>query len=200
MMKKLSYICIDNGIKSNNKMNSKIIWNTACIAGLALGAVSTVCMFVGQYLSTQQLSAGANSFLGLILWLVETVGCIWLMGFFMKKMVRENNDVTNSQTFRMGLATALLSGLLFAAANFANIAFISADYYTKTIDAILQQMSSTMDSNSLAAADAVLNYLPQISFFGTLIQCVIFGTIVAAILSRSIPSKDPFANFKVDEQ
>ena len=177
-------------------MNSKIIWNTACIAGLALGAVSTVCMFTGQYLSTQQLSAGANSFLGLILWLVETVGCIWLMGFFMKKMVRENNDVTNSQTFRMGLAT----GLLFAAANFANIAFISADYYTKTIDAILQQMSSTMDSNSLAAADAVLNYLPQISFFGTLIQCVIFGTIVAAILSRSIPSKDPFANFKVDEQ
>jgi hypothetical protein len=122
------------------------------------------------------------------------------MGFFMKKMVKENPGVNNTTTFRMGMATALLSGLILSAMNFANIAFISADYYTKTIDDILQQMSSTMDSNSLAAADAVLNYLPQISFFGTLIQCVIFGTIVAAILSRSIPSKDPFANFKVDEQ
>ena len=181
-------------------MNNKIIWNTAATAGLALGAVSTICMFVGQFLSTQELSAGATSLFGLVLWLAETGGCIWLMAFFMKKMVKENDGVTNSQTFKMGLATAFLSGLLFSAATFANIAFISADYYTENVYTLRQQMSASLDSNSLAAVEKVLDYLPQISFFSTLMQCVIFGTIVSAILSRSIPSKDPFANTKVDEQ
>lgn len=181
-------------------MDSKVIWNTAAKAGLALGAVSTICMFVGQFLSTQQLSAGATTLSGLILWLAETGGCIWLMAFFMKKMVEENQGVTNSQTFKMGLATAFLSGLLFSAATFANIAFISADYYTANVYAVIQQMTASMDANTVAAVDKVLNYLPQIAFFSTLVQCVIFGTIVSAILSRSIPSKDPFANSNVDEQ
>lgn len=181
-------------------MNKKIIWNTASVAGLALGAVSTACMFIGQFLSTLNLSAGATTFYGLLLWLAETGGCIWLMAFFMKKMVRENEGITNSQTFKMGLATAVLSGLIFSAATFANIAFISADYYTENVYATLQQMSSALDSNSMSAVEKVLNYLPQISFFSTLFQCIIFGVIAAAILSRSIPSKDPFANYKPDEQ
>lgn len=181
-------------------MDNKIIWNTAGIAGLALGAVSTACMFAGQFLSTLQLSQGATTLYGLLLWIVETGTCIWLMSFFMKKMVKENEGVTNSQTFKMGMATAVLSGLLFSAVTFANIAYISADYYTENVYTVIEQMSSALDSNSIAAVDKVIDYLPQISFFSTLIQCVIFGIIVAAILSRTIPSKDPFANFKADEQ
>lgn len=181
-------------------MNNKIIWNTACKAGLALGTVSSACMFAGQFLSTQQMSKGASTLFGLVLWIVETGTCIWLMSFFMKKMVKENEGVTNSQTFKMGMATAVLSGLLFAAVTFANIAYISADYYTDNVYSVIEQMSSAMDSNSIAVVEKVIAYLPQISFFSTLIQCIIFGTIVSAILSRSIPSKDPFANFKADEQ
>lgn len=181
-------------------MNNKIIWNTACIAGLALGAVSTACMFAGQFLSTLQLSQGATTLYGLLLWILETGTCIWLMRFFMKKMVKENEGVTNSQTFKMGMATAVLSGLLFSAVTFANIAYISADYYTENVYTVIEQMSSSLDSNSIAAVDKIIDYLPQISFFSTLIQCVIFGIIVAAILSRTIPNKDPFANFKADEQ
>lgn len=199
MMKNLSYLCINNGIKSR-KMNKKIIWNTAGTAGLALGAVSTVCMFAGQYLSTLKLSAGATTFTGTILWIVETVTCIWLMRFFMSKMVKENPEANNSDTFKMGMATALLSGLIYSAMTFANIAFISADYYTENVYTLIQQMSSTLDSNSMAAVEKILDYLPQISFFTNLAQCFIFGTIVAAILSRSIPKKDPFADYKPDEQ
>ena len=181
-------------------MNNKIIWNTASIAGLALGTVSTACMFAGQFLSTLQMSKGATTLYGLLLWIVETGTCIWLMSFFMKKMVKENEGVTNSQTFKMGIATAVLSGLLYSAVSFANIAYISADYYIENVYSAIEQMSSSMDSNSVAAVEKVIDYLPQISFFSTLIQCVIFGTIVSAILSRSIPSKDPFANYKPDEQ
>lgn len=199
MMKNLSYICIDNGIKSR-KMNKKIIWNTAGVAGLALGAVSTVCMFAGQYLSTLKLSAGTTTFTGTLLWIVETVTCIWLMRFFMAKMAKENPEFNNSDTFKMGMATALLSGLIFAAVNFANIAFISADYYADNVYTLIQQMSSTLDSNSINSVEKLLEYLPQISFITTLVQCFIFGTIVSGILSRSIPRKDPFADYKPDEQ
>ena len=181
-------------------MNKKTIWNTAGTAGLALGAVSTVCMFAGQYLSTLNFSAGMTTFSGTILWIAETGTCIWLMKFFMEKMAKENSEIRNSDTFKMGMATALLSGLILAAITFANIAFISADYYTENVYTLIQQMSSTLDSNSIAAIEKVMDYLPQISFFSTLVQCFIFGTIVAAILSRSIPKKDPFADYKPDEQ
>jgi hypothetical protein len=199
MMNNLSYICINNGIKAR-EMNRKIIWNTAGIAGLALGAVSTACMFAGQYMSMLRLSTGVSTLTGMILWIAETGTCIWLMSFFMKKMVAENEGIRNSETFKMGMATALLSGLILSAMTFANISFISADYYTENIYTLIQQMSSTLDSNSTAALERIMDNLPQISFFSTLIQCFIFGTIVSAVLSRSIPGKDPFADYKPDEQ
>ena len=46
----------------------------------------------------------------------------------------------------------------------------------------------------------MLANMPKYTFLGNLIYCSIFGTILSFILSRSIPSKDPFHNYKPDEQ
>ena len=181
-------------------MNQKTMWHNAGIAGLALGGVSTVYMF-GTQLMTQ---AGMSGFLlmafNTLLWIAKFGGCIWLMMYFMKKFAAENTEVENSDTFKFGMASALLSALIFSAASFANVAFISADMFAEQFDTMLQQLAPMMDSNSLASMDKIIGSLPQITFFSNLIYCFIFGTVLSAILSRNIPSKDPFADYKPDEQ
>jgi hypothetical protein len=94
------------------------------------------------------------------------------------------------------MAIALLSAIVYAAVSFANVAFISADMFAQEIDAVMQQMAPMMDSNSISLMDTMMEKMPQITFFSNLIYCFIYGTILSAILSRNIPSKDPFADYK----
>ena len=103
-------------------------------------------------------------------------------------------------TFRFGMITAFLSALVYAAVSFANVAFISADMFTEQMNTVMQQMAPMMDSNTMAEMDKTMENLPQITFFSNLIYCFIFGTVLSAILSRNIPSRDPFADYKPEEQ
>ncbi len=178
----------------------KNMWNSAAVAGLALGAVSSVYMFIAQLQGNAEISVGLNTVLGGVLWLAKFTGCIWLMMFFMKKFAKENPSVDNKGTRRFGIITALLSALVYAAMCFANVAFISADLYAEQMDMAMQQMASMMDSNTLAQMENMIENLPQIYFFSNLVYCFIFGAILSAILSSNIPSRDPFADYKPDEQ
>ena len=117
----------------------------------------------------------------------------------MIKFAGLDNSITNRETFRLGMATALLSSFVFSMISFVNVAFISADLFTEQIDAMMQQMAPMMDSNSLSMVDSYLENLPTITFISNLVYCFIFGTILSAILSRNIPSVDPFADYKSQE-
>ena len=98
------------------------------------------------------------------------------------------------------MATAFLSALVYAAASFANMAYISADFFTEQYQVLMQQMMPMMDSNSKDVLEKMLGNMPQITFFSNLIYCFMFGTVVSAVLSRNIPSRDPFADYRPDEQ
>ena len=176
----------------------KDLWETAAKAGLALGIVSSAYMFLTQ------LMAGATGFmmtiLSFVLWIAKFGGCIWLMAFFMKKFVAEHREADNKVTFNLGMATALLSALIYSAAAFANIAFISGDAMIEQMNLMMQQMGSMMDSNSMAMMETYMEKLPQITFFSNLLYCFVFGTVLSYILSRNIPSRDPFADYKPDQQ
>ena len=176
----------------------KDMWNTAAKAGLVLGLISTVYMFLTQ------LMAGSSGFmmtiLSFLLWAAKFGGCIWIMSFFMKAHVTEHPEVDNKGTCNLGMATALLSALVYSAAAFANIAFISGDAMIEQMNQIMQQMGSMMDSNTMNMMETYMENLPQITFFSNLIYCFIYGTVLSYILSRNIPSRDPFADYKPDQQ
>ena len=53
-----------------------------------------------------------------------------------------------------------------------------------------------LDSNSMAMLEKMEDAYPQIAFFSNLIYCFLYGTVLSAILSRNIPTRDPFANFE----
>jgi hypothetical protein len=65
---------------------------------------------------------------------------------------------------------------------------------------MMQQMAPMMDSNTLAQTEKMLDNMSSITFFSNLIYCSIYGILLSGILSRMIPSKDPFAGYKPDEQ
>jgi len=178
----------------------KSLWNHAGTAGILLGLISTAAMFAGQFASTLGLSAILTRLTGLVLWVAETGCCIYLMFLYMKKFSAACPSADNSATFRMGMATAFLSALVYAAASFANMAYISADLFTEQYQVLMQQIAPMMDSNSKALLEKMIGNMPQITFFSNLIYCFMFGTVVSAVLSRNIPSRDPFADFRPDEQ
>lgn len=177
-------------------MNNKNIWNSASSAGLAMGMVSVAYMYIGNILNTSGLSAGVVSLIGVPLWIAKFAGCIFLMKFFMKKFHTDHPEATNKDVFRMGALTALLSAFFFASLQFIDMAYLSVEFYAEQYEVVMQQYSSIMDSNSLNMITKFMDVLPQFTFVWTLIYCTAFGSVLASILSRNIPSKDPFADYK----
>lgn len=178
----------------------KNLWNSAGKAGLILGLLSSAYMFINQWATAAEMPAFLSSILSFVLWAAKFAGCIMIMMFFMKKFSSENPEADNSKTFRFGVATALLSALIYAAVTFANIAFISADLMAENMDTVMQAYASIADSNTMDMMEEMISKLPQITFFSNLIYCTLYGTVLSLILSRNIPSRNPFAENSADEQ
>ena len=179
-------------------INRKIIWNNAMKAGLVLALVSITYMFIG--IPIAKISSGfISTVIVTILWLAKFIVCIWLMAFFMKKLVSDYDKVTNSHTFRYGMAIALLSAIVYAGMALVNAQFISHDELMTQLDQTFNSLSKMMDSNSREVMENIKGNYVQIMFFANFIWCFIYGTILSAILSSNIPSKDPFANYHKDD-
>ena len=177
----------------------KTMWEEAGKAGLALGIVSTAYLFITQFLTKVELPALVSMVVIVSLWTGKFAGCIWLMMFFMKRFTSIDDKIDNNTTFRFGFAAALLSAIVYAAASFANTAFISADMINEQINLIMQQMAPAMDSNTMAQMDDLMSKLPQMTFFSNLFYCTIYGGVLSFILSRNIPDRNPFANNTSEE-
>ena len=175
------------------------MWEEAGKAGLALGMVSTAYLFISQFVTTAELPAFVSMIANVALWTGKFAGCIWLMIFFMKRFAAMDAKFDNSATFRFGFAAAFLSAIVYAAASFANSAFISADMLNEQINLLMQQMAPAMDSNTMQQMDDMMGKLPQLTFFSNLFYCTVYGGVLSFILSRNIPDKNPFASNTSDE-
>ena len=175
----------------NEKLTRGEIWNSAAVAGLVLGAVSSAYMFITQYLSGLGTSIWISGF-SLVLWGVKLLLCVWLMMHFMKSFAARYENADNAAVFRFGMNTALCSALIFSAVTLANVLIINPDLIHEQIDAALKIYGSSLDSNSLNALDEVESIMPQVMFFSNLVYCYLFGTVLSAVLSRNIPPRNPF--------
>lgn len=174
----------------------KDMWEAAGYAGLALGLVSLVYMYINNTLGSSGMSVGVTTLISVPLWIAKFVGCIYLMKFFMKKFHASHPEATNKDVNRMGVVTALLSAFFFASLQFVDMAYISTEFYSTQYELILQQYSSILDSNTLKTLKDYMEVLPQYTFAWTMIYCTAYGAVLSSILSRNIPSKDPFADYK----
>jgi len=177
-------------------LDRRTIMNEAGKAGIALGGLVVICMAIVAFMPKGNGVGGAALFTGVtaIVWLVKFLGCIWLMQFFMKKLVKDYTGVNNVDTLKLGMWSAFFSALIVAAASMAEVMFINPDSYQDAIREAINTYSVTMDSNMETTLDNIIDKMPVISFFSNLIYCFVYGWILSLILSRRIPTFDPFAN------
>ena len=176
-------------------MDSKIVWNDAAKSGLVLGGISVAYMVLNILLGKIQGGSAAGILVnvgGVILWLAKFILCIKLFKLFMQKFAARNPEVSNSGTFRFGLATALLSALVYSAFYLAWVSFIQPDMLTASIDMVRESYTSIFTAEQMESLDELVPRLPALTFFTNLIYCFLFGLVLSAIFSRNIPSRNPF--------
>ena len=174
----------------------KDLWESAGYAGLALGLISIIYMYINKAIGASDMSTGTMVLATTPLWIAKFAGCIFLMKFFMKRFITTHPEANNKDSFRMGVATALLSAFFYSVIQFTDMVYISPDLYAAQYEIAMQQYSSMMDSNSRNMMKSFIENLPQFQFVWNLIYCFAFGTVLSAILSRNIPGQDPFADYK----
>ncbi|MBR5042664.1 MAG: DUF4199 domain-containing protein [Bacteroidales bacterium] len=180
----------------------KKVWSDAARSGLVLGGVSIAYMLCSILLEKVNGGTAVSVLVNvssLLLWVFKFVLCIKLMKVFMQKFAASNEGATNSDSFRFGSATALLSALLYSAFFLAWVSFIQPDMLADSLEAAKANYADTFTEAQMESIDGVLAKLPNIMFFVNLFWCWLFGTVLAAIFSRNIPSRNPF-NDSVDIQ
>ena len=181
-------------------MLTKNTWNAAGTAGLALGAVSAAYLFAGQMLAGSLEPATLwQQIAAFVLWGAKLISCVGMMVYFMSKFARENEGADQKAIFRMGRLTAFLSALMFSAIYLANMLYISSDLYDKIFQTVIEQAAPMMDSNSLSTMERMMGSLPQITFCYNMIYCFLFGTVLSAIISRTIVARKASSNNEQEE-
>lgn len=178
-----------------NIVTRKDIWDSAAKSGLALGAVSCAYMALSQLMASGLSGASTGtavlmSMLSLVLWAVKFVGCILLMKFFMRRFASAHPGLINQDTFKFGVATALLSALIYSGFYLAYVTIISPDTFSDAMATVTESYGSMMSQEALDSLENV--NMATVSFFTNLIYCFLFGTVLSSILSKNIPSRNPF--------
>ena len=171
-----------------------IMWESAGKAGLVLGGVSIVYLLLTMLLG-KVAENGSAILMGLVnglLWLAKFIACIYLMRLFMRKFAAAEPEADRNRVFRFGMITALLSAMLYSAFYLAYVSFIAPDTFSQALDILAD--NPMMDSNSMSAVEEMIPRMPTISFFGNVIYCWLFGTILSAIFSASIRPQNPFTD------
>lgn len=179
----------------NDNVNAnKGLWNEAARSGLVLGLISIVYMVLNALMAKIQASGALAAVINvadILLWAAKLVLCIRLMKVFMQKFAADDS-VTNSDSFRFGTATALLSALLYAGFSLAWMLFIQPDMFEDSMAAAMQLYEGMLTEDQLVSLQELIPRLPTIMFFVNLVWCWLFGTILAGIFSRNIPPRNPF--------
>lgn len=181
-------------------IQQKIVWNDAARSGLVLGGVSIAYMLCTILLGKIQgggVVAVLVNVASLLLWVFKFVLCIRLMKFFMLKFAASHEGIANSDSFLFGTVTALLSALIYSAFYMAWISFIDPEMLTSSLDTI--RTASEFTEEQTEAIERLIPKLPTLTFFVNLFWCFLFGTVLSAIFSRNIPSRNPF-DTSIDNQ
>ena len=182
------------------RISRKDLWDGAGKAGLVLGLVSSAYVVLTYLLTKLTGSTGTAllaTLLNFLLWAAKFGGCIFLMKYFMTKFANAHPGADNSDTFRFGMLTAFLSALIFSAFDLAYVTWVAPDTFSNAIEMAQESYGSLLPAESLEAMEN-MNF-GSITFFTNLIYCFIFGTVLSAILSRNIPSRNPFADYRPND-
>ena len=180
-------------------ISGKAIWNEATKAGLMFGLVSVAYNYISIYLGSLVGSSFLlNFFASVGVWLLRVakiVGLILLMRARMTRLTRNYSEVTNGDTFLLGIAISALSAIIVAGFTLLDCTVLLPTHYQDVMNQVMAELQPSMDANLRSAMEDVLSNFSGIMFWSTLFYCILYGVILSRILSRRIPAQDPFADF-----
>lgn len=180
-------------------ISGKAIWNEATKAGLMFGLVSVAYNYISIYLGSLVGSSFLlNFFASVGVWLLRVakiVGLILLMRACMTRLTRNYSEVTNGDTFLLGIAISALSAIIVAGFTLLDCTVLLPTHYQNVMNQVMAEWQPSMDANLRSAMEDVLSNFSGIMFWSTLFYCILYGVILSRILSRRIPAQDPFADF-----
>lgn len=180
-------------------ISGKAIWNEATKAGLMFGLVSVAYNYISIYLGSLVGSSFLlNFFASVGVWLLRVakiVGLILLMRACMTRLTRNYSEVTNGDTFLLGIAISALSAIIVAGFTLLDCTVLLPTHYQDVMNQVMAEWQPSMDANLRSAMEDVLSNFSGIMFWSTLFYCILYGVILSRILSRRIPAQDPFADF-----
>ena len=174
-------------------------WDKAAKSGLILGLATIAFMLVSTLCSSAFGVAGnfgrnfLGASLGFLLWAGKIAVCILLMRYFLKRLVADHPAADNSDTLKYGIKIALFSSLIVVAYNIADVRFLHPDAYTEAIRQMVDQFAPMMDSNTRAVMEKMTGKMPVSVFLFLFLYDFVWGWVLSSILSRNIPTRDPFA-------
>ncbi len=170
------------------------LWDGAARAGLVLGGLSVLYLaltaLTGTLTGGGQAAAIAVSVVNALLWAAKLFGCLFLLRLFMVRWAAANPDAERSDTFRFGMVTALLSALVYSGCYLAYVTFINPDIFSQAME--LLRDNPMADRATMEAMEDMIPAMPTYAFFGNLLYCWLFGTVLSAIYSRNVPPRNPF--------
>lgn len=175
----------------SEKIEFKAIWRAASLGGIVLAAVSIAYMLFNYKVSGSE-APSALTILSFVLDLVKIVACIWLMRYFMWRFKQDFPEASKQDVRRVGTWIALLSAIIFAAANMMYFT-INPEMIEETFNTILSSAKDALDHNAIASLDALKLNFPKYIFISQLIYCFLFGWVLSSILAPRIVPDNPFA-------
>ena len=178
---------------------NQAIFAYSSLPGLVLGGVcisyELLNLLCGNL--SQPLLAGI---VGMLLWLLKTGGCLYLLFFFLRRYAESGEGGDFQAIYRCGLLISFLSALVYSGFYFAYTVYIVPDLFDKALDLFVSTYSSSLNEASLETLENIRPDLPLISFISKLIYCFVFGSVVSAVYARRIAANTLFNEPPSDEQ
>ncbi len=151
-------------------------WSAAATSGILLALVTIMSVLIQTVLEP-------GNIISLVIWLIKSVGSIWLLYYFIKEYAKSFSSFTYKQAFNYGFLIALFSSIICAAYMFFHYALIFPDSTAAQMDSFMEMMAAS-NPNAIDAFEKMAPKLPQIIFTVILIYYTIIGAIASAIIGN----------------
>lgn len=174
-------------------------WKSAATDGLILSAVTIAYGLITNLLN---MAGGGDGFTGkgtitFILWLAKFSGALYLLFRFMKQYASRFERLQYGAIFGYGSQLCIFSSIVCACWGYFSMVVLFPKQTSQAMDQIMSTASQyNFDEGQMEAMQTLFDHLPQITLFGNLLYCIIFGIIAAAIIANFTKKVNPFDNQK----
>jgi predicted membrane protein len=168
-------------------------WSSAAMNGLFLSLVTVIITLLTTIVEIKSVP------INIIIWVIKLAGSMWLLFYFMKQYSGNFNQISYKDSFIYGFLVCVFSSIICSCYTYLSFTVIfpgMADKITETYQLIMAQQN--VSESEEAAAEKMMNKLPEIMLGGMFIYLTIIGLISSSIMANYTKKTDIFASNEND--